>query len=151
MGPESRAYTPLIGHYLCSSYQDARRATVADRLCRLGPCSASASRQSLAMYAPCQFFVLLRRSAVSCAYPFTAEGADGFEFRSNAPGCREGAGRVMDTDVLQDVRRRLNRFLTKLVHADRLAAIVASHKSVARNISGRSVHTLRLHVIDERC
>jgi hypothetical protein len=57
------------------------------------------------MYAPCQFFVLLRRSAVSCAYPFTAEGADGFEFRSNAPGCREGAGRVMDSDVLQDVRR----------------------------------------------
>ena len=53
----------------------------------------------------------------------------------------------MGSHVLQNVCRRLQRLLAHLVHADRVPAIFTSHKSAARNVSGRGVHTLRLRYI----
>ena len=74
-----------------------------------------------------------------------------FQFRSkSAPNRREGAGSVVGSHVLQNVRRRLKRRLAHLVHADRVPAIFARHKSVARNVSGRGVHTLRLRFSSEQ-
>jgi hypothetical protein len=75
-----------------------------------------------------------------------------FQFRSkSAPNRREGAGSVVGSHVLQNVRRRLKRRLAHLVHADRVPAVFTNHKSAACNVSGRRVHSLRLHFIGRRC
>ena len=79
-----------------------------------------------------------------------SESTDGFEFRSDAPTCDERAGDVMRSYVLQNVRRRLDRLLTNLVHADCVPAVFTRHKSAARNISSRGVHALRLRFIGGR-
>jgi hypothetical protein len=74
-------------------------------------------------------------------------------------GSREGTrpteakagGGIVDSHVLQNVRRRLKRRLAHLVHADRVPAVFTSHKSTACNVSGRGVHASRLRFIGERC
>ena len=44
---------------------------------------------------------------------------------------REGAGGVVGSHVFQHVGCRLNRSLTNLVHADRVPAVLANHRSAA--------------------
>ena len=73
-------------------------------------------------------------------------GGVGFRFRlREGLHCwREGVGSVVDSHMLKHVRCRLNGILTNPVHAHRVAAIVAHHKSAACNPSGGYVHALSL-------
>jgi len=52
--------------------------------------------------------------------------------------------------MFQHVRRRLNRPLANLVHADLVPAVFASHMSTTCNVSGRFVHGLSLRSIGGR-
>ena len=53
----------------------------------------------------------------------------------------ESVGDVVGSHVFQNVRRRLERRLARLVHADHVLALFTNHKSTACNVSGRGVHT----------
>src|ERR1035438_890355 len=94
------AHTPL-----CKPEIGVEYLKQAIRFAAASPVDRRVLQRFLRLY--CLFFSLAasRGGAVSCAHPFTAHGADGFEFRSNAPSCREGAGRVMGSDVLQEIGR----------------------------------------------
>ena len=56
----------------------------------------------------------------------------------------------MGSHMFQHVRRRLNRPLANLVHADLVPAVFASHMSTTCNVSGRFVHGLSLRSIGGR-
>jgi hypothetical protein len=53
--------------------------------------------------------------------------------------------------MLQHVGCRLNRSLAHLVHANFVSAVPADHRGVARNVSSRFVHALRLRSIGGQC
>lgn len=53
----------------------------------------------------------------------------------------ESVGDVVSSHVFQNVRRRLERRLAHLVHADRVPALFTNHKSTACDVSARGVHT----------
>ena len=67
------------------------------------------------------------------------------------PNRREGAGGVVGSHVLQNVRCGLKGLLTNLVHADRLPAVVACHQSATCDGSSRGVHPLSLRFIGGWC
>ena len=57
----------------------------------------------------------------------------------------------MGSHMFQHVRRRLNRSLAHLVHADLVPTVFTLHVSATCNISGPDVHVLRLRSIVGRC
>ncbi len=57
----------------------------------------------------------------------------------------------MGSHMLQHIRRRLNRPLANLVHADCMPTIVTCHKDVARYVSSLFVHALSLRSIGGQC
>lgn len=71
---------------------------------------------------------------------FAAHSTNAHELRRNAARCRKGVEGGVDGQVFQTVRCRLKRRLAHLVHAERMPEIFTSHKSVACDISGRTVH-----------
>jgi len=71
--------------------------------------------------------------------------------RMTRPNRREGAGGVVGSHVLQNVRCGLKGLLTNLVHADRLPAVVACHQSATCDGSSRGVHPLSLRFIGGWC
>jgi hypothetical protein len=77
---------------------------------------------------------------------------DGLRFRSHdVRSHREGAGDIVGSHMFQHVGCRLNRSLTHLVYADRVAAIFASHRNAACNAFGPDIHALSLRFNRGRC
>ena len=80
--------------------------------------------------------------------PFAAQDTDGFEFLKATRLTEAKTQSLVGSHVLQNVRRRLNRVIA--IHACRVLAIFARHRSAACNVSSRGIHTLKLRFIYEQ-